>query len=133
MSCTRLQLFITATINNPSHPPGHPPPNCHYPHVSLLPEIVELQVEVGEATEAVSQSAHALTQLAVVLPSHAALFGQGACHAMQQESLSAARSAGQHSRACQDTSSPSQPQVQGVASAVSTCLWGNKLCSFHAW
>ena len=70
---------------------------------------ISFQVEVAETSEAVSQSAHALTQLAVLLPSHAALFGQAASHAAHRDG--AVRSAGQHSRAWLHASSPSSPKV----------------------
>ena len=66
-------------------------------------------MEVAETSEAVSQSADALTQLAILLPSHAALFNQTASHAAHRDG--AVRLAGQHSRAWLDASSPSSPEV----------------------
>ena len=71
--------------------------------------LFNLQVEVAETSEAVAQSAHALTQLAVVLPSQEGLFGKAACQAAQQERT--VRMAGQQGTAWQDASPPLQ-QVQ---------------------
>lgn len=80
-----------------------------------------LQVEVAETAEAVSQSAHALTQLAILLPSHTALFGVAALHSAHREG--ALRSARQHSKAWLDASSPSPPEVQATYLVVhNTCL-----------
>ncbi|KAL3136414.1 hypothetical protein ABBQ38_005672 [Trebouxia sp. C0009 RCD-2024] len=68
-----------------------------------------LRVEVAETAEAVAQSAHALTQLAILLPSHTALFGQAAGIAARKEG--AIKSAGQHSRDWQVASASSPPEV----------------------
>lgn len=83
-------------------------------------------MEVAETAEAVSQSAHALTQLAVLLPSHTALFGGAAHHSAHQEG--ALRSARQHSRAWLDASSPSPSEVQASRCfVVHTCGQGRML------
>ena len=57
--------------------------------------------------------------MAILLPSHGALFGQAAGIAVQKEG--AVKSAGQHSRDWQDASASSPPEVHHRASVDSAC------------
>ena len=75
---------------------------------------------MAETAEAVSHSAHALTQLASLLPSNGMLFGRSACHTAQQ--AAAIRSAGHRSKAWQASTAEPTQQVQKLCVPRTSCI-----------
>ena len=70
---------------------------------------VHSQVEVGETAEATAQAAHALTQLAVLLPGQGMLFGKLSAHAAHRQASVTA--AGRNSSRWSDSVADSCNQV----------------------